>query len=257
MRPQDIQTFNTSDPKQMLDKYLAKAVKREYTEDFIDEDSGEIQTITHDEILMERGLLLDKDRIATVMFHIQAGDIQDVCVTDFNVNAERFICPAMEPYEVTVSIAGNKRMYLVRAQSVEQAIQIASDYASMYLHLHGWFSVTKVTSQAYRIVPDDNEFIPQGDEDVKVSECDYFNVGVQFREIICGALEKTNYTFIIKAHDVGQAKERVTNLLNSQSAEFLARNPNNAFVVLKAKPYDTAGIVPEGYSKLYFEKTEY
>lgn len=257
-RPQDIETFRTSDPKQMRDMYLAEAVKRNYTEDFMDEDDGSIHTIERSELIMSRGELLNAERISTIMFHIQAGDITDVLVTDSNVGAERYICPAQDPYEVFMRNGLKKKLYLVRAQSVEQAIQIASDYAMMYLDLKGWYSVRKVNTASYRIIEDDNGCIPQGDDDVKTSESEYYNVTVQLRLYDSNLdLEKTDYDIIIKAHDVGQAKERVSAYVEENMQTQLAENPNNSFVVKKAKPYDTAGVVPKSYCEMYFVKTDY
>ena len=257
-RPQDIVTFRTSDPKIMRGMYLAENVKKTYTEDFLDEDDGTVHSIERQELIMERGMELDADRIATIQFHIQAGEITDVLVTDSNVSAERYICPVLEPYEVCLSVRARKKLYLVRAQSVEQAIQIATDYASMYLDLKGWYSVRKVNTASYRIIEDDNGCIPQGDDDVKTSESEYYNVTVQLRLYDSNLdLEKTDYDIIIKAHDVGQAKERVSAYVEENMQTQLAGNPNNSFVVKKAKPYDTAGVVPKSYCEMYFVKTDY
>ena len=40
-RPQDVVTFHTSDPKEMLGKYLPTSVMKTWYEDFTDEDTGE------------------------------------------------------------------------------------------------------------------------------------------------------------------------------------------------------------------------
>ena len=39
-RPSDIKVWRTSDPKVMLNKYLAEAVKKKWTEDFLDKATG-------------------------------------------------------------------------------------------------------------------------------------------------------------------------------------------------------------------------
>jgi hypothetical protein len=39
-RPQDVVTFRTSDPKEMLGKYMPKHAVKTWTEDFLDEDTG-------------------------------------------------------------------------------------------------------------------------------------------------------------------------------------------------------------------------
>ena len=69
--------------------------------------------------------------------------------------------------------------------------------------------------------------------------------------------EKEDYTFIVKAQDVGQAKERTSEYCKRMFKDYLETNPMNAFVVLKAQPYQTDGIVPVSYCMLYHEKQEY
>lgn len=41
-RPQDVVTFRTKDPKEMLGKYLPKHALKTWTEDFLDKDTGEV-----------------------------------------------------------------------------------------------------------------------------------------------------------------------------------------------------------------------
>ena len=53
--------YVTSDPKKMLNMYLAKRVLKTWEESFIDEDTGETVTIERNEILFDRGTLIDQD----------------------------------------------------------------------------------------------------------------------------------------------------------------------------------------------------
>jgi hypothetical protein len=69
-------------------------------------------------------------------------------------------------------------------------------------------------------------------------------------------VEKTNYTYIIKAQDVGEAKERITAFCE-KLWETQLKNPRNSFVVLKGQPYETDGVVPLPYCELYKEQQEY
>ena len=196
------------------------------------------------------------------MFHIQSGDIQDVLVTDSNCSAERFILTNMAAWEVQISSGAIRYNYLVRAQSVEKAIQVASDYAIMYLGLHGWYGVRKVNIVSYHIVEDDDKCIPQdepkNDNKEKENEYDYYKVSVQLRTYdLEDDVEKETHDFIIKAHDVGQAKNRISKYASEYWKTLLKDNPSNNFAVLKASPYATDGIVPAGYCELYYEKQDY
>ncbi len=58
--------YVTSDPKKMLNMYLAKRVLKTWEESFIDEDTGETVTIERNEILFDRGTLIDQDTLAKI-----------------------------------------------------------------------------------------------------------------------------------------------------------------------------------------------
>lgn len=70
MDPEDLQTrlnqevITTSDPRKMLGMYTAKRVLRTWTEDFIDQDTGEIVTIERNDMIMERGVLLTPEQVS-------------------------------------------------------------------------------------------------------------------------------------------------------------------------------------------------
>lgn len=258
-RPSDIKVWRTSDPKVMLNKYLAEAVKKKWTEDFIDEDTGNIVSIERSEVLHNRGKYLDKDAVSNIMFNIQAEEIKDVAVTDVKYDLERLLSNVISPWEVTTcDVVGKKRNYLVRAQSVEKSIQVALDYAGMYLFLSGWVTVSQVKNCNYRVIEDSDECIPENAPDNPDSDCEYYKVTVQSR-FFCDLdddIEKSDHVFIIKAQDVGEAKERITDYCKKLWAETL-KYPRNSFVVLKGQPYVTDGIVPQTYCQLYYERQEY
>ena len=258
-RPCDIKVTRTADPKKMLGMYLAERVKKSWTEDFIDEDTKETVSIERNEVLFERGQHLDKDLISSVMFSIQAEEIKDVAVTDTPYDMVRFITNSLCPWEVSASSDSQKFLYLVRAQSVEKAIEVATEYAGMYLGLSGWTTVKQVKYCDYYIIEDNDECIPENAPKDYNSDFDYYKVTVQSRFFndLDDDVEKSNYTYIIKSHDVGEAKERITDYCEKKWEETLKSNPRNSFIVLKAQPYDTDGIVPLSYCELYHEKQEY
>lgn len=75
-RPDQVETFRTSDPKEMLHKYLPKHVLKTWKEDFIDEDTHEVVTIERNEVIVDSGEIT-QDKLQQIMFAIQAGDIED------------------------------------------------------------------------------------------------------------------------------------------------------------------------------------
>lgn len=262
-RPQDIKVTRTADPKKMLEHYLAEDVCKKWTEDFIDEDTKETVSIERKEKLFKRGTYLSNDKVSQVLFHIQAQDIKDVLIAKTLYDVERFITNSLVPWEVNVTAntsngATLKQQYLVRAQSVEKAIEVSMEYAGMYLGLSGYTTIRQVKFCDYYIIEDDDECIPENAPDNPDTDYDYYKVTVQSR-FFCDLdddVEKTNYTYIIKSQDVGEAKERITDYCRKNWEEEL-KNPRNSFVVLKGQPYETDGVVPLSYCELYHEKQEY
>ena len=68
--------YVTSDPKKMLNMYLAKRVLKTWEESFIDEDTGETVIIERNEILFDRGTLIDQDTLAKIRFSMEADGLR-------------------------------------------------------------------------------------------------------------------------------------------------------------------------------------
>lgn len=64
--------------------YLAKRVLKTWEESFIDEDTGETVTIERNEILFDRGTLIDQDTLAKIRFSMEADGIKEVEVSNQN-----------------------------------------------------------------------------------------------------------------------------------------------------------------------------
>lgn len=80
--------FKTKDLQAAEGFYLAEDVKRSWTEDFVDEDKGEVVPVVRYELVMERGTYLDPDAISNLEFHKQTGDIDEIEVTDIQRTAK-------------------------------------------------------------------------------------------------------------------------------------------------------------------------
>ena len=65
--------YQTSDPRRMLNKYLTRHVCKTWKEDFIDEDTQEAVTIERNEVLFQRGTLIDQDVLAKIRFSMMRG----------------------------------------------------------------------------------------------------------------------------------------------------------------------------------------
>lgn len=129
--PQDIVKYETSEPKEMLNKYLAKPVVKKWTEDFIDEDTKEIVSIERSEILFPAGRLIDQDLLVKINFALQCGDIKSVWVSERIMQSQRQPLHSAHIVKVTDK-NGTHDIYVAGCDTTDDAAQIVSDYLSVY-----------------------------------------------------------------------------------------------------------------------------
>lgn len=264
-RPHDVVTFRTSDPKKMLGKYMPKHAVQTWTEDFIDEDTGETVSVERNQIVVGRGYI-SQEKLAEIQFAIQAGDIQDVEVSEEDVRDMTLYTPDyLTNFMVEIPIlsdAGSitKNHFAVRAQTIPQAIQIAAEFGQMYRGFEGSIRATRVVTIDADIVPDDHACIPESNRKPADERKDYFKVQVRTEYIyIDQKLKKFDTYYIVAANDVGQAKERIALLLDIMKAEQekeqgIKVENNRRTTIRKAIPFEVDCIVPKEFSDLFYEK---
>lgn len=260
-RPQDVVTFRTSDPKEMLGKYLPKHAMKTWTEDFFDEDTGETVSIDRHQIVVENGYI-SQEKLAEIQFAIQAGDIQDVEVSEEDVRDMTLYTPAYPTnfmVEILISSAGTitKNHFVVRAQTIPLAIQIAAEFGQMYRGFEGNIRATRCVTLDASIVPDDHQCIPEDDRKPADERKDYFKVQVRTEWFDGTKMRKSDTNYIIAAKDVGQAKERIALLLEDMKAGEkygVEDDPNTTRTIRKAMPFEVDCIVPKEFSDLFYEK---
>ena len=263
-RPHDVVTFRTSDPKQMLGKYMPKHAVKTWTEDFIDEDTGETVSVERNQIVVGRGYI-SQEKLAEIQFAIQAGDIQDVEVSEEDVLDMTLYTPSyLTNFMVEISIlsdAGSitKNHFAVRAQTIPQAIQIAAEFGQMYRGFEGFIRATRVVTIDASIVPDDHACIPEANRKPADERKDYFKVQVRREWVEDMKLKKSDIYYIVAANDVGQAKERIALLLDIMKAEQEKKEgfkveDDRRTTIRKAIPFEVDCIVPKEFSDLFYEK---
>ncbi len=256
-RPEDIQTFRTAEPSEMIGKFLPHRVLKTWKEDFTDEDTGEIVSIERNEVLFEAGQEITKDLASKIMFSIQAGEIKDVEVSDYNIiPAERWIGNSFVSYAVVISANSTKKMLVVRAQNIETAIKVAIDFANVYRGASGLVTPFKVNPVSGIIIEDDDDCIPESERVALELEKDYYQVSVRLITFSNEEqkFEQSDYNYIITADDVGQAKKRVDTYCSEVFKDELESHPENKFVIRKAAPFETDGVVPKEYCLMYKQK---
>lgn len=123
--------FTTSDPKNMLHKYLVNNVKKTWTEDFVDKDTGKVVSIERSDILFTRGTVITQDVLAEIRFHLQAGDITEVEVSNQQRVAFELKNTSLLSYMAQVVVGDKKIKLLLHATSVQSAIDILKDYIEL------------------------------------------------------------------------------------------------------------------------------
>ena len=127
--------FTTSDPKKMLNRYLVKDIHKTWKEDFLDEDTKQVVQIERNEILFTKGTIVTQDVLAQIRFHMEAGEIKEVEVSNQQRMAFEFKNTVPHSYMAQVLIDDKKVKLLLHATSVQCAVDILKDYVELnYKH---------------------------------------------------------------------------------------------------------------------------
>lgn len=125
------QRYVTSDPRKMINMYLAKRVLKTWTEDFIDESTGETVSIERNEILFDRGTLIDQDVLARIRFCMEADGVKEVEVSNQKRMAFENENKYLYPYIAQALIGDKKYKFLLYATGLGNVIAILKDYIEL------------------------------------------------------------------------------------------------------------------------------
>ena len=131
--PEQIEIIETSDPKDMLEKWLAEPVMRKWTEDFVDESTGELVSVERTEPIITTGTYCSQDIVQLITFHLQAGDIETVKVSERPPLNKRTDLLTMN-YIVSVGsmLPQTEYIYVAGVQTPEEAAKVVTDYCKVY-----------------------------------------------------------------------------------------------------------------------------
>ena len=135
--------YKTLEPSQMLNKYICNRVLKKWSEDFTDEDTGEIVTVERSQTLYERGTLITKDVLTRIQFDIQAGDITEpIEVSNQNRQAYEYENETLYPWSAKVSVKERNVKFLLYGSNIDNTLEVLRDY--LELHYNGGFSISEV-----------------------------------------------------------------------------------------------------------------
>ena len=237
--------FATSDLKEMYGKFIAKNVVKTWQEDFLDESTGEVVSIDRNELLFEKGTYINDDVLGRINFCLQCKDIEVVEVSNQRRLAQPIKRTGLWPYKVTATINGKNYAFILQAQDVTKAIEIATDYIE--LNYTSGFAITGVKALQSFIILNDRykQAVPVPDPDVETAEKQDPANGEETRDdtryykiealVSIESDDSENdsgeypYGFLVKTKDVDTAKVVITAWINNKYREQAEEGSTPAF----------------------------
>ena len=273
LMPDDIKVTETNKPEEMLHKYLAEYAVKTWTENFVDEDTGEKVPVERNEVIFDRGTYIDESMLPKIMFSIQSEELKTVKVCENKPLAKR---NNMQVRRYIVKLSDGLRksnIYTTRAKTPEDAAQMVCDYYSIYgiPTLSGNFSVIdsaatglillykEVLGKAYwedmynitykdieEKVENPHKVLPppyQLERFFKVNVCSWYEGEDKY--------EKDTYNYIIPALVLGDAEKLVKLYLHEKDSRNGRERIHDITSISKAN-IDFA--IPQSYAKAWFMK---
>lgn len=267
--------YVTSDPRLMLNKYLAKRVLKTWTEDFVDEDTGKVVSIERNEVLFERGDLIDQDRLAQIRFSMEADGIKEVEVSNQKRIAIELQSTYLHPYIAQAEIKDKKHKFLFYASTLDSALLILKDYIE--LNYSFGFTIVMVKEFDSCIILTDtlkdrkidtlpldweeSDLSVEGDnEEDKPDEKKFYQI--ESRIVFGSGGSESTYTFVVHTFNVDRAMMIITDYLKKEQDKREAeekkagREYNKSEVhamVESAKPIPVGRFIPQEFSMAYVE----
>lgn len=262
--------ITTDDPHEMLGKYTAKRVLRSWSEDFIDEDTGEVVNVVRNELIMERGILLTPDEVSQLSFYLQSGDIKEVEVTNQCRNGIEYLGGGFTPWIATVKVNGKNVKELLFAQDINQALLIVKDYTE--LETRGSFfilgikqrsSLIYIESQLSSYVENEKgEPILEKKDSENVTKQRFYIVDASIQNLdatqdqVDDGVDVYSQTFLLKSANADSAKKQIE-LYMARKAKERAESGLEAIIcqygvtVNAASPVGIGCVIPEDFSEAY------
>lgn len=280
--------YVTSDPKKMLNMYLAKRVLKTWEESFIDEDTGETVNIERNEILFDRGTLIDQDTLAKIRFSMEADGIKEVEVSNQNRLAFENENKFLYPYLAQAQISDKKYKFLLYATGLENACLILKDYIE--LNYQFGFTLTMIKEFDSCVILTDNlkerkvddaslaylkneitmaEYVDKmddetedSDEESKPNEKKFYQIETKITFTDGEDEDERVQTFVVNTFNVDRAMMLITHYLKNKEEEcekqskkkgheFKKREIHTA--IESAKPIPVGRFIPKEFSMAYME----
>lgn len=272
--------YVTSDPKKMINMYLAKHVLKTWEESFVDRDTGETVNIERNEILFEKGTLIDQDILAKIRFSMEADEVKEIEVSNQKRLAFENENQFLYPYVAQARIDSKKYKFLLYATGLENALEILKDYIE--LNYRSGFTLIMAKEFDSCIILTENlkerkvddasiayikneitmeEYVEKmdeegDDEESKPDERKFYQIEAK----ITYDEEVHTQTFVVHTFNVDRAMMLITHWLKNKEEKRhqQAKDKGHEFnkreiytVIESAKPIPVGRFIPEEFSMTY------
>ena len=273
LMPEDIKVVETNNPDEMLHKYLAENAVKTWTENFIDQDTGEKVPVERHEVIFDRGTYIDESLLPKIMFSIQSEELKTVKVCENkplvkrdNMNVRRYIVKLADA-------SHNCNVYTTRAKTPEDAAQMVCDFYTIYglPTLSGNFSVIDSAATGLQLLYkedlgkaywEDLYNISHADIERRVNNAQkilpppyqlerFFKVNVCIWDEGEDKYEKITCNYIVPALVLSDAERLVKDYLEEKDSRSCRERINDITSISKAN-IDFA--IPQSYAKAWFMK---
>lgn len=178
--------YRTDDPGKMLGKWVARRALRTWTEDFVNQETGETEHVERSEILFERGTYIDQDVLCSIRFRMQEGSLTELEVSNQNRKGILLANSSLFPYKAVARIDDKRKSFLLYATSVANALTILVDYIE--LNYRGGFTISEVKEMDYCVVLIDT--LKSADDRKLELETAYLKGDISMKTFVEATIEK-------------------------------------------------------------------
>lgn len=263
----DAVVFESSEPAEMVGFYLAEPLQKTWQEDFIDSDTGEVVSINRCELIMRRGEYISPEQAESIRFYIQSGDITTpIKLTNQRRQAEEYNTASLKPYKVSATINSKRHKFILEAQTVELAMEVARDWIE--LNYKGDFTITGANILSNVILLNSNmerfndkgeteEIIGTGEADGETTR--YYMAEAEVIVSYFGEedTDEHKFTFIVKTLDVDTAKAAATAWITAKVRKNNNEIPDGREIssvktsLTAAKPFSCAALINRAFCEAY------
>lgn len=263
----DAVVFESSEPAEMVGFYLAEPLQKTWQEDFIDSDTGEVVSINRCELIMRRGEYISQEQAESIRFYIQSGDITTpIKLTNQRRQAEEYNTASLKPYKVSATINSKRHKFILEAQTVELAMEVARDWIE--LNYKGDFTITGANILSNVILLNSNmerfndkgeteEIIGTGEADGETTR--YYMAEAEVIVSYFGEedTDEHKFTFIVKTLDVDTAKAAATAWITAKVRKNNNEIPDGREIssvktsLTAAKPFSCAALINRAFCEAY------